>query len=451
MKQLTIGRHSDNDIVINDKKVSGHHCRIYEENGKCYIEDTNSTNGVIVDEVRISAPTQIVAESVITIPTKSFTGAELMHSLRVLGDSSLKNCLDIEAKYDSVEKRYQNNVDMLCNALRIESSPFNRVFDSLDEEIEYVVKEYDQKIEEAISMLRLISKASQMDVVSFRDDLDLLASLAHKAPENQKQECQEVRFRVLDKVAQLQKNLSNQVNKVVGQFMYHYNSIFGAHYETALEQDEKWQKVQNNQIVSVPFFVYGIRNMEFLLFEQTCIVCRMQIVPFLKRNNLIVRYDFSKASVAQDVVNGIIGRLLASSSSGNVQLHMFDAKDLGGTSNMLKMLDRHVYTICARTGDIQAQLSMLDRYVENVVQNLLQGPYTSLTAFNKGKEKQEPYQIVVFKEFPFGATPEIAHVIQRIIANGIRAGVQFIFMVNNDLLQNSEECIKIGNIASNRD
>ena len=76
MKQITIGRHSDNDIVVNDKRVSGHHCRVYEENGKVYIEDTNSTNGVIVNDVRISEPTQITAEAVVIIPTKTFSGAE---------------------------------------------------------------------------------------------------------------------------------------------------------------------------------------------------------------------------------------------------------------------------------------------------------------------------------------------------------------------------------------
>ena len=50
---------------------------------------------------------------------------------------------------------------------------------------------------------------------------------------------------------------------------------------------------------------------------------------------------------------------------------------------------------------------------------------------------------MVLKDFPYGITPEMAHTIQRIIANGIRAGVQFVFMVNNDLLHNSEECMKI--------
>lgn len=446
MKQITIGRHSDNDIVINDIRVSGHHCRVYEENGNIFIEDTNSTNGVKVNDVRITEPTLITAESQILLPAKSFTGAELIGNIKTLGNSPLKRCADIEAKYGVTEKRYQNNIQMLCDALHIESYPYTRVFASLDEEIEYSVNEYEKKIEDAISMLRLISKASQVDVVSFHEDMDVLAIMAHKASEQQKQECQEVRMRVYDKITRLQKNLCRQVTEVVNQFTSYYQSIFTAHYETAASQDEKWQKVKNDQIISEPYFLYGYQEVEYSIFEQTCVIKRLQFIPFLKRNNLVIRYNTEKKNVAQDIVNGIIGRLFASSRSGNVQLHMMDVKDLGGTSNMLKMLDKHVYTICARSSDVMAELAQIDRYVEDVVQNLLYGPYASLEQYNRGKEKQEPYHVVVFKDFPFGITPEAAHTIQRILVNGNKAGIHFIFMLNEDFIQRSEDCYKIATI-----
>ena len=446
MRQITIGRHADNDIVVNDKRVSGHHCRVYEDNGKFFVEDTNSTNGVKIGDVRITAPTEITAESLVVIPARTFTGAELMDSVKTLGDSSSKKCLDIEAKYDAIEKRYQNNMSMLCNALHIESYPYTRVVSSPDEEIEYTVKEYDTKIGEAISMLKLISKASLLDVVSFQEDLDILASLAHKASERQKKERQDIRMRIYNKVSRLQKSLCHQVDDVVSKFTTHYQSIFTSHYETASAKDEIWKKVQNEQIISIPYFLYGIQDIEYPLFEQSCVIKYLQFVPFLKRNNLIVRYNSANISVAQDIVNSIIGRLFASSKSGNVQLHMVDVKDLGGTSNMLKMLDKHVYSISARTSDVIAELAQLDRYVEDVVQNLLYGPYASLEQYNQGKEKQEPYHVVVFKDFPFGITPEAAHIIQRILVNGSKAGIHFIFMLNEDFVQKSEDCRKIATI-----
>ena len=53
MKQIKIGRSSDNDIVITDLKVSSHHCRVYESAGSFYVEDTGSLNGVKVNNVLI--------------------------------------------------------------------------------------------------------------------------------------------------------------------------------------------------------------------------------------------------------------------------------------------------------------------------------------------------------------------------------------------------------------
>lgn len=445
MKKITIGRYNDNDIVINDQRVSGHHCSVFENNGKFFVEDTKSTNGVKVNGTRISEPTQIAADTQVILPTKSFTGAELIESLQKFGGSYLKRSQAMEAKYDSIEKRYQNNMSMLCNALHIASYPYTRVFASIDEEIEYNVKEYEQKIEEAISMLKLISKASQVDVVTFHDDMDVLANLEHQAPEHQKTECQEVRMRIFDKVTRLQKNLCRQIDDVVKQFTSHYISVFTTHYETASGQDEKWQSVKNEQLVSEPYFLYGTQDIEYPLFEQSCVVKRLQFIPFIKRNNLVIRYNSAKADIAQDIVNGIIGRMFASSRSGNVQLHMVDIKDLGGTSNMLKMLDKHVYSIDARPSDVISELAQLDRYVEDVVQNLLFGPYTSLEQYNQGKEKQEPYHVVVFKDFPFGITQEAAFTIQRILVNGSKAGIHFIFLLNEDYLMN-EDCHKIATI-----
>ena len=52
--QLTIGRKMDNDIVIDNLAVSGHHARVVEENGTHYIEDTGSTNGTFINDMKIA-------------------------------------------------------------------------------------------------------------------------------------------------------------------------------------------------------------------------------------------------------------------------------------------------------------------------------------------------------------------------------------------------------------
>ena len=73
MKAITIGRYEDNTIAFpDDPKVSGHHCRVYEEYDRYYIEDTHSTNGVYVDEEKIEKPTRIEEQSEVRIVTHTF-------------------------------------------------------------------------------------------------------------------------------------------------------------------------------------------------------------------------------------------------------------------------------------------------------------------------------------------------------------------------------------------
>lgn len=52
MKVIKIGRSSNNDIVVNDGKVSRTHCQIIEEgNGNYLLIDSNSENGTYVNGV----------------------------------------------------------------------------------------------------------------------------------------------------------------------------------------------------------------------------------------------------------------------------------------------------------------------------------------------------------------------------------------------------------------
>ncbi|HWP84421.1 MAG TPA: FHA domain-containing protein [Terriglobia bacterium] len=51
--QLTIGRAPDNDIVIDNLAVSGHHAQLLVEEGRFLIEDLNSMNGTFLNNQRI--------------------------------------------------------------------------------------------------------------------------------------------------------------------------------------------------------------------------------------------------------------------------------------------------------------------------------------------------------------------------------------------------------------
>jgi general secretion pathway protein A len=51
--RLVIGRTTDNDIQIDSKFISRHHCQIVTQPDSCVIEDLNSTNGIFVKSKRV--------------------------------------------------------------------------------------------------------------------------------------------------------------------------------------------------------------------------------------------------------------------------------------------------------------------------------------------------------------------------------------------------------------
>ncbi len=52
--RTTIGRHSDNDILIANLTISNHHATVTNEGGVFYIQDNDSTNGTFVNDLKIT-------------------------------------------------------------------------------------------------------------------------------------------------------------------------------------------------------------------------------------------------------------------------------------------------------------------------------------------------------------------------------------------------------------
>ncbi|OGS46548.1 MAG: hypothetical protein A2539_01580 [Elusimicrobia bacterium RIFOXYD2_FULL_34_15] len=50
---FTIGRKDDNDVVIDNPAVSGHHAKIFKQGDVYFLEDLNSTNGTFLNETKI--------------------------------------------------------------------------------------------------------------------------------------------------------------------------------------------------------------------------------------------------------------------------------------------------------------------------------------------------------------------------------------------------------------
>src|SRR5947208_5988689 len=50
---ISIGRRSDNDLVLEGERVSRHHARIAASDGRWYVADLGSMNGTCVNDARL--------------------------------------------------------------------------------------------------------------------------------------------------------------------------------------------------------------------------------------------------------------------------------------------------------------------------------------------------------------------------------------------------------------
>ncbi len=69
---IHIGRNTDNEIVVNDKRVSRFHAELRCENGQFVVYDLGSTNGVRVNGAPASRPVPLRNNDVLTIGSHEF-------------------------------------------------------------------------------------------------------------------------------------------------------------------------------------------------------------------------------------------------------------------------------------------------------------------------------------------------------------------------------------------
>ncbi|MDR2145319.1 MAG: FHA domain-containing protein [Tannerella sp.] len=78
--KLTIGKATDNDIVIDDPYMSRHHAVLSTgENGELILEDAGSTNGTFVNDIRIVKKKVVPEDGIVLGKEYTLTINELLH------------------------------------------------------------------------------------------------------------------------------------------------------------------------------------------------------------------------------------------------------------------------------------------------------------------------------------------------------------------------------------
>lgn len=80
MKVITIGRSSENNIVVDDFKVSRVHSQLVFNDGICSIVDLNSTNGTYVNEKKINGEVRLQPNDVVRIGNTTLPWQEYVNT-----------------------------------------------------------------------------------------------------------------------------------------------------------------------------------------------------------------------------------------------------------------------------------------------------------------------------------------------------------------------------------
>ena len=71
-REITIGRSSDSDLVINDDYASTHHAKLVQVENDWVIQDLNSTNGTFLAGSRVGTPVALKLNTPIRIGKTTF-------------------------------------------------------------------------------------------------------------------------------------------------------------------------------------------------------------------------------------------------------------------------------------------------------------------------------------------------------------------------------------------
>ncbi len=66
----TIGRSQDNDVKVENRFISRHHCRIFREGYRYFIEDLSSSNGTFVNGEKIESTLELYDNDTVTLSTR---------------------------------------------------------------------------------------------------------------------------------------------------------------------------------------------------------------------------------------------------------------------------------------------------------------------------------------------------------------------------------------------
>ena len=470
MKTIKVGRLDSNDIVISkDMLVSREHCQITLQGADFIIEDLKSRNGTYVNGWKINGKTKLKAKDIVRVgntkldwfkyfeePAEPIERPEPVERPEPLTDPEpeIYNLFyDLNKNPEKVYNDFKNNIKNIIEKYKREHiSIKNQINPDIfsGDVFELTLYSYNNNIYFLITTLSDIETLCTKLTKEYENDIEKLNNYYNYLIANYNAKGNAEKITVVNS----KKNLSQLLYDDIKTFVFNESieirdtfyknnpAIFADEYPVAPSQSECWNSLKNNVYKPYRTFYIGDKLLKYNFFGQDFIVRKREYNTILCNKNIIFRYNNANKEKCFNVVNTLIGRMLMSLPSGNVKFYMIDIDEMDGTSDVFKYLNKNSLYILYRNEEIRKLYENEENHISNIVQNLLLGDIKSLYDYNQKKESKEPYHFIVIEDFPDGLSSDSLYNLKRIFKNGLRAGVGVMLLINEDKVNNSEDCRK---------
>jgi DNA segregation ATPase FtsK/SpoIIIE-like protein len=155
-------------------------------------------------------------------------------------------------------------------------------------------------------------------------------------------------------------------------------------------------------------------------------------IPFVNETNIVFNCkNTTDTKSAVKISHNLVARALLAMLPGKAKFTFIDPLELGGNAAPFTPLLRDIHggMVYTQASDIENQLSVLIRTIENVIQKYLQNKFVDIADYNKQNEQvPEPYRFLVVYNFPHGFNETTANKLLNIIKSGPKSGVHTILI-----------------------
>ena len=477
MKELTIGKLSDNDIVINNETVSRHHAKIVmDKGGRFEIVDLNSKNGTYVNgrKVRGSLPIAlgdriVVANSPLTTDWKSLfeqlpdddakpatvTQPITTNKKPVVPSSVL---YDFSKDVDVLFAGRSEHLKQIITDFRTTRLPVVRRHSTIkhfsEDVLDLLIERYDFVGMQLSALLKKLESESATFQAEYDADMKKLDITYQYRLSNSNGEAElaaglnevDARREELQRhYEEMRKEVLPMVNAIIKEYYTKNPPLFTQRLELAPANSAAWKAIpRNNDEIQKTFYI-GEKEVRYTILQEPVQLKKRMYVQSLYGGNLLFKYSKKQKQSCFDAVNTLISRMLAAAPNGNIHLVMVDFNEMEGTCSTFKSLNKSVFKVVSRNDELTSLINTVASRTENIIQNLLQGDIANIAEYNQSKTEKVFYTVLVLKDIPTGIGGEFLAKLTKIIRSGPRTGVTVMALVDEEEENRSEESMKFYN------